>query len=265
MGMTISLAQMELAFGDPETNLERVIPWIEEAARRQSDLILFPELWASGYDLERASEYAEPLGEGAFAELSSWARKYHIMIGSSLLERRGEAFYNTFTLYGPGGELRACYRKIHLFRLLKEERWLAAGDRLTLQTLPWGKTGLSICYDLRFPEMYRAYAVGGARLVLLVAEWPQKRIVHWRQLLKARAIENQYFLAAVNKVGSSQGAKLGGHSALLNPMGERVIEGGGEEVLLTATIDLNQVEQVRDWMPVLDDRAPEAYRWEESA
>ena len=92
------------------------------------------------------------------------------------------------------------YRKVHLFRLLDEQDWLAPGEALSLAPTPWGAVGLSICYDLRFPELYRPYAAAGARLILVVAEWPERRISHWGKLLQARAIENQAFMAGVNKV-----------------------------------------------------------------
>ncbi len=259
MKLTISLAQMQFEFGQPEANLERVRVWAAEAARRGSDLTLFPELWASGYDLENCQEYAAPLETGIFEQMSDLAREHKTTLGGSLLELRGGKVYNAFYLYGPKGETFAIYRKIHLFRLLEEEKWLEAGDELVMAHTPWGKAGLGICYDLRFPEVFRTYALRGARLVLLVAEWPEKRISHWDRLLQARAIENQYFVAAVNKVGHSQGAKLGGHSAVLDPWGESVVQGGSDEVLLTTEIDLEKVETARRQMPVFEDRSPEAY------
>jgi predicted amidohydrolase len=119
---------------------------------------------------------------------------------------------------------------------------------------------LSICYDLRFPEMFRVYAAAGAKLILMVAEWPETRIEHWRTLLLSRAIENQVYIAAVNKVGRSQGADLGGRSVIVDPWGERLVEGGTEEALLTARIDLALVGQVREKIPVLKDRQPDAYQ-----
>ncbi len=259
MKLKISLAQMQFEFGQPEANLERVCAWVTEAARRGSGLVLFPELWASGYDLEHSQTYAQSLGSGLFARLSALAKEHQIAIGSSLLESQGEKIFNTFTLFGSQGETLAAYRKIHLFRLLNEEKWLAPGQELVTTNAPWGKTGLGICYDLRFPEVFRAYALQGVRLVLLIAEWPERRIAHWQTLLQSRAIENQYYVAAVNKVGQSQGAKLGGHSAVLDPMGVPAVQGGNDEILLTAEIDLGQVEKIRRWMPVFKDRSPAAY------
>ena len=122
MKLTISLAQMQFELGQPEANLERVRAWAAEAARRGSDLVLFPELWASGYDLEHAQEYAQPLQAGLFAQMSDLAQEHHIALGGSLLEKQGDKVYNTFYVYGRDGQTLAIYRKIHLFRLLGEEK-----------------------------------------------------------------------------------------------------------------------------------------------
>ena len=257
--LTISLAQMEFTFGDPEANFARAAEWIAEAAARGSDLVLLPELWASGYDLANWTRYATPLGEGLFARLADLARQHRIAIGSSLLEAKNGGAYNTFVLHRPEGETWGVYRKIHRFRLLEEEKWLEAGDQLVLAETPWGPVGLSICYDLRFPEMFRPYAVAESRLLLIVAEWPERRVAHWSKLLQARAIENQMFVAGVNKVGESQGAKLGGRSAIVDPWGVPLTEGNDTEMLLTAEVDLRESEKARRYIPVLRDRRPEVY------
>jgi omega-amidase len=176
-----------------------------------------------------------------------------------LLEARQGKAYNTFVLHGNDGMVWGIYRKIHRFRLLHEEKWLGAGDELVLAKTPWGPVGLSTCYDLRYPEMYRPYAVSGAQLTLVVAEWPERRVVHWSKLLQARAIENQMFLAGVNKVGESRGVKLGGASAVVDPWGVPLVEGDDSENLLTIDIDLREAEKARRYIPVLQDRRPDIY------
>jgi omega-amidase len=259
MNLTISLSQMEFQFGDVEANFERAAEWIAEASARGSDLVLLPELWASGYDLPNWPRYASHLKEGAFARLANLARQHKIAIGSSLLEARDGKAYNTFVLYGSNGDLLGIYRKIHRFRLLEEEKWLGAGDELILAETPWGQVGLAICYDLRFPEMFRPFAVVGSRLVLIVAEWPERRVAHWSKLLQARAIENQMFVAGVNKVGTSQGIKLGGCSAVVDPWGVPIVEGDDAEALLTTEIDLREADKARRHIPVMQDRRPDVY------
>ena len=259
MQLRISLAQLEFQFGDVDANFNHAEKWIAEAASRGSDLVLLPELWASGYDLPNWKSYAAPLGEGSFKRVVDLAKEHGIAIGCSLLEEKNGLAFNTFVLYGPKGETWGVYRKIHRFRLLNEEKWLGAGDQLVLAETPWGPVGLAICYDLRFPEMFRPYFTAGAQFTLIVAEWPERRVAHWTKVLQARAIENQMFFAGVNKVGLSQGVRLGGCSAIVDPWGVTLVEGDDDEALLTAEIDLREVEKARHYIPVLRDRQPEVY------
>jgi predicted amidohydrolase len=259
MTLTLSLGQMDVALGDPDTNFAQVRAWTAEAARRGSALVLFPELWSTGYDLENWRKHASPPGEGMLARLAALAAEHKIAVGGSVLEVRDGKAYNAFALFDAEGGLSATYRKTHLFRLMDEEKWLAPGESLELVEAEWGLTGLGICYDLRFPELFRHYALRGARLVLLPAEWPARRAYHWQTLLRARAIENQMFLAACNRVGESKGEVFGGGSAVIDPWGEAVVEGGSRAALLTAEIDLGQVDEVRKKIPVFEDRRPDIY------
>ncbi len=259
MKLKISLAQLTFHFGDVDKNVDLALRWIDDAAENNCDLILLPELWASGYDLENWKQYATPIDRGVFKILTEYAEKYKIAIGSSLLELNDGQAYNTFILHGNDGNIWGKYQKIHRFRLLKEEKWLGAGDSIVLAKTPWGLVGLSICYDLRFPEMFRPYAIAGARLTLNVAEWPERRVTHWTKLLQARAIENQMFLVGVNKVGESQGVKLGGYSTVVDPWGIPLVEGDNSEALLTVEIDLSEADKARKHIPVFQDRRPEIY------
>ncbi len=259
MKLNLSLGQMHLHLGDPEKNFERVRDWTQEAARRGSALVVFPELWSTAYDLENWQKHADPLGEGMFARVSTLAKENHIAIASSLLEVKDQRAYNTFAFYNARGELQAHYRKVHLVPMLDEPKWLAPGDKLTLVETDWGMAGMGICYDLRFPEMWRKYAVGGARMLLIPAEWPSRRAYHWQTLLCARAIENQAYVVACNRVGESKGEVFGGGSAVIDPWGEAVVEGGSAEVLLTAEIDLDKVEDIRARIPVFKDRRADLY------
>jgi predicted amidohydrolase len=260
MSIKISLAQLSFHLGEEKENVKKAVEAIEQAAQSGSDLILLPELWSSGYDLKNWRKYATPIDQGVFAVTKGLAQKNRIAIGSSLLELKDGRAYNSFVIFDRDGVLWPVYRKIHRFRLLNEEKWLAAGDRLVIADSCWGKIGLAICYDLRFPEMFRPYAEAGACLLLVVAEWPVKRVIHWSKLLQARAIENQMFVAGVNKVGESMGVQLGGRSAIINPWGEPIVEGGQEELLLTAEIDLHEAIKAREVIPVFEDLKPEIYK-----
>ena len=193
---------------------------------------------------------------GIYLLLGSMAEQ-RVLPDGSIDEQR---CHNTSAFYGPDGKLRAVYRKMHLFRLMAEEQYLTAGSRPGLIPTPWGcPAGVAICYDLRFPELLRQYALQGARLLFLPAEWPHPRLTHWQTLLRARAIENQMFVVGCNRVGSSKGSTFCGHSAVVDPWGELVIEGDERPGLLTATIDTALADEVRARIPVFADRRPELY------
>ncbi len=241
-------------------NFQKTSQMIIDAAEKGADMVLLPELWASGFDLANCREYASAIGEGWFYSMQSAAQENKIALGCALIEEDQGEFYNTFVFYDSSGTLLGSYRKIHLFQKLKEKDHFRAGTELTSFNFNSVKIGLATCYDLRFPELFRAYAAAGVELMLITAEWPEKRINHWNLLLQARAIENQSFVGAVNKVGESQGARLGGSSAVLNPMGEYLVQGDEKEALLMAEINLNEGKKIRRWMPVLQDRRPDLYQ-----
>lgn len=257
--ITVSLGQLHIAVANPRRNFDVAVQMIHEAARNGSALILFPELWTSGYDLANAAAYL-PTNREFLGELSALARENHIAIGGSYLTGRGGLFYNTFTLIQPDGSYAPTYDKTHLFRLMAEDRYLASGQHLQQVDLGWLTAGLAVCYDLRFPEMFRRYALEGTRSVLICSEWSLRRVTHWQTLLRARAIENQVFMFATNAVGQSGDDLNGGRSAVLTPWGDAVVEGSdtGEE-LLTGQIDLKQQDQVRSLVPVFADRRPDVY------
>lgn len=258
--LTISLAQIDVQLGRPGENLAAMQAVVAEAASRGSDVVVLPELWSTGYDLANADRHATALDQGMFAAMAAAARQHRVAVVGSCLARLGsERYGNSAAYFRPDGQLAAAYNKIHLFGLMDEDQYLWPGSSPESVTLEWGTAGLAICYDLRFPELFRAYALSGASLVFIPAEWPQPRLAHWRTLLRARAIENQLFIVACNRVGQSGDAQFFGHSTIVDPWGETVVEGGEEQTLLTATIELDLVSQVRARMPVLADRRPQAY------
>ena len=260
----LTLVQMDCLKGDPARNFERAEEFVADAAGRGSNLVVLPELWSSGLDLENADAHASPLAadadeKGAFGRFAGLAKDFRVWLTGSMLESRDGRLYNTLALYGPDGRLAAAYRKIHLFRLMAEEKYLAPGEAGAMHELPWGCAGLAICYDLRFPELFRRYALEGARLLILPAAWPHPRRMHWRTLLRSRAIENQCFVAACNRVGATEDISFFGSAAVIDPWGETLIEGGETEALLTVAIDLDTVDATRKKIPIFADRRPELY------
>ena len=257
--ITISLAQINIKAGEPRLNWATMQEWTAEAARRGSDLVIFPELWDNGYALDKAKELASSLSGGLFAQVAALSRSSNIHIIGSMLEKRGVGTYNSAAMFSPRTGVMGAYRKIHLFGLMNEPQFLSPGEAPLTLDMPWGRTSIAICYDLRFPELLRRYAVEGAKILLLPAEWPSARINHWRTLLQARAIENQYFVVACNRVGESLDTHFGGHSMVVNPWGEILAEGGDSEMMITLKINTDDVDPVRAKMPVMDDRRPHLY------
>jgi len=241
--MIISIAQMDIVLGDKGRNIRKGVSFIEEAVKRKSDIIVFPELWTTGYAKD-VKELAEPLNGKTIKKLTETAKEKNIKIFGSIAENH----YNTMHYISSKG-LEASYRKIHLFSLMNEERFFAAGNKIGLKE----NIGMMICYDLRFPELSRKLTINGAEILIICAEWPYPRIEHWRILLKARAIDNLVYVIGCNRVGSDGKFEYFGHSSVIDPWGRRMIEGGKDEALLTCEIDLSLVKEVRKKLPVLKD------------
>jgi omega-amidase len=257
--LVISLAQMNIALGDSKKNTAQMERWSVEAARRGSHMVVFPELWSTGCAWDQARELSSPLNAGTFSDMSGAAVQNKISVVGSILEKRGLESSNSAAFFAPNGRMLGVYRKIHLFRLMDEDKHLQPGGASLAMDLPWGNTGLAICYDLRFPELFRRYAVDGAKMVIIPAEWPIERVEHWRALLVARAIENQMYIVACNAAGVTGSTTFGGHSMIVDPWGKIVIEGGESPMLLTAEIELDMVEEIRKRIPVFADRRTDLY------
>ncbi len=262
MPLNVALAQIDLALGDSEANLRTAQQVVADAAAGGAQLVVLPELWGSGYDLEHANHLSDELNTGLFAAVAALARHHSVAISGSLLEWDAalEQPFNTAFLYDAQGMLRGSYRKIHRFGLMHEDQWLGGGELTPLLKTPWAPTALAICYDLRFPELFRRYAVDGAQLVIVPAEWPVQRIEHWRTLVRARAIENQCFIVACNRVGSDGANTFGGRSAVIDPWGSVLAEADDQPGLIIATLDWDAVEDARARLPALQDRRPEIYK-----
>jgi predicted amidohydrolase len=260
--LTIALGQMRVHRGQPQANLARAREFAAQARDANADLLLLPELWLHGYDLERAQQWGASLGEGGFAEMAELARGFDLYVAGSLLESHAGGVSNTAVVYKPDGTLLGSYRKLHLFRHMLEDRYLTPGDHAVLCSTDWGSTGLAICYDLRFPELFRTMALAGARVFLIPAQWPAARLEAWRLMVRARATENELIVVACNRVGSDDTVKFPGHSLVVDPWGNVVEEGDDQECLLIARVDLGEIGKAREYLTVFQDRRPDAYRVE---
>ncbi|GGE36682.1 hydrolase [Pullulanibacillus camelliae] len=257
MTLKVALLQIDIAFGDPQANIKKAEKWIEKAANQKVDLIMLPEMWTTGYDLARLHNMTENTVQSLMSRLAK-VNQVNIMAGS-VAKREGAHIYNTSFVYDRKGTLISEYKKVHLFRLMEEEKYLAAGHtkgEFQLEGIP---AATVICYDIRFPEWIRAHTLSGARLLFVPAEWPAPRLDHWRTLLQSRAIENQCFVIACNRVGEDPKNVFAGHSLIIDPWGNIIAEGSDQEELIIEDIDPMQVEEVRKMIPIYEDRRPELY------
>jgi predicted amidohydrolase len=252
----VQLAQ-DTATEPPAARVDRAID-LTRAACAGADLVVLPELWLAGaFDIHASKEYAEPLDGplvAAFSDIAAQERTWLHM--GSFPERDADGHtFNTSVLFDPDGTIAATYRKVHLFGFDGgEPSVMSAGEDYVVVDTPLGKTGLATCYDLRFPEQFRALVDAGAESFLITSGWPTKRIEHWRVLLRARAIEDLAWVVAANGVGTQDGTELGGYSAIIDPLGEVVVEADGSQQILTGEVQVSKAQQWRDTFPALGDR-----------
>ncbi|MBH5317900.1 carbon-nitrogen family hydrolase [Paenibacillus sp. GSMTC-2017] len=260
--LRLALLQMNIDAGNPEINFGKLRDLLEEVVQseKKPDVIMFPEMWNTGYALTEIEVLADSDGMRTKKFLSSFSKEHNVyIIGGSIAEKKTDGVYNTIYAFDRDGNTIADYSKIHLFRLMDEEKFLKAGAKHGKLEIEGEQAGMMICYDIRFPELTRTLALGGAKILFVPAEWPHPRLHHWRTLLMARAIENQMYVVACNRMGKSGETNFFGHSLVIDPWGEIVAEAGEEETILYADIDLDLVDQVRTRIPVFEDRRPELY------
>jgi omega-amidase len=238
------ILQFDIQCGHVSANLKTAADGIRRLAGRGADLVLLPEMWASGFDLPRLSHHAENTPD-VLGMLTNLAREHNLVIAGSLPESDDGGIYNSMYIVSESGVLSKPYRKMHLFRPTAEDRHFAAGDQVVVTPTRLGALGTMICYDLRFPELCRMLSIGGADIVLISAQWPSRRIHHWDALLRARAIENQIFIVASNRCGRQNDLSFIGHSQVISPQGEILcfLDDKSSEGL--AVIDLSEIASYR--------------------
>jgi predicted amidohydrolase len=258
--MRVTSIQLDAGDRPKAAMLDDALAQVAAAASQGADLILLPEIWPTGYfRFDRYEDDAEPLDGPTVKAMEAAARDggCHLFMGSLIErdERDGRRLFNTSVLIGPEGTVLSTYRKIHLFGYESRERQLlSAGRDVVVARTELGALGLSTCYDLRFPELYRKMMAAGADAFLVTSAWPAARVEAWRLFNRARAHENLAFLVSCNGAGLSAGTELAGHSMVVSPMGEVRAEADKKPQLLTAEIDLADVAAARRQFPALEDR-----------
>jgi len=253
--MRVASIQLKVIEESKEKALEHASEMIRQC--RGADLILLPELWNIGFmSFDRYRSEAETQEGPTLTLLRTLARELscHLHTGS-VVEKRGDRFYNSSFLLDPQGKIRGGYQKIHLFTYQSQEaEILTPGTSITVIPTEFGNFGLATCYDLRFPELFRKMLDQGAEFFLIASAWPAPRLEHWLLLNRTRALENLSCLISSNGVGMNRGTQFIGHSLVVDPMGQIITGSNEEECVVWAEVNRDIVQKARAEFPALKDR-----------
>ncbi len=248
--MKIGLIQFDQIWENKKSNKEKIKNMILKKGEI-IDLLILPELSLTGFTMN-SHKFAENDNDETFEFYSEIAKEKKCFVAGGFIEKENEEFFNTLILVDQNSNIKAKYRKIHPFSLAKENESYSSGKEIVTAEINGSKIGFTICYDLRFPELYRFYAKEKVDLIINIANWPVPRIHHWRILLQARAIENLCYIAAVNRIGEDPKGEYNGFSSVFDPTGKEIISSQNEEILITE-IDKNLVEKTREKFNFLND------------
>jgi len=253
--MEVASIQLSVVEGDKDETLKKAKDAIEKCS--DVDLIILPEIWNIGFmSFDQYVEKAETIDGPTPTLMRELARKKGIFLHSgSFVEQEKGKYYNTSLLLSPDGEILAKYRKIHLFGYnSKETQILSPGETVVVADTPFGKIGMATCFDLRFPELFRAMVDKGAQYFLVCSAWPYPRVEPWIMLNRVRALENQAYLISANSSGMNCGSQFVGHSMVIDPWGTILAGAGDEDMIVRTQIDPEKVTQARKTFPGLAGR-----------
>ena len=249
--MKIGLVQYSPFWENKHKNIELINNFVSKVEPKTS-MLVFPEMTLTGFTMNSKS-IAEEIDGISIKYFMDLAIRLKLDIVAGIVENDHGSFFNSLFHFDSRGLIKAIYRKIHPFTLAKENESFSSGNEVVISTYENHKIGLSICYDLRFPELYRYYAKEKAELMINIANWPVKRIEHWKHLLKARAIENQCFMLGVNRIGNDPYQTYNGYSSIYNPMGDEIVFCENEEKIIYAELNFDEVKDVRAKLGFLND------------
>lgn|SRR5699024_949479 len=267
--MKVAVVQMSVQ-GEKNKNIEKAMYFIDQAAQKGADVVLLPECFNFfGVSSEIINE-AETIPGPTSEILSKKAKEHDIYINcGSIYEKANDEFaYNTSLLFNREGNIIAKYQKIHLYDANFKNRFssyeselIKPGEKIVSTETEFGKIGLSICYDLRFPELFRTLALEGSQIIFVPAAFPQYTgSLYWETLLKARAVENQCYIVSAGQFGkASDGRVFFGNSLIVDPWGTQLAKAQEKEGVTVQEIDLSYIEQVRNNIPVFSHRKPQTY------
>ncbi len=255
--MRIAVCQLEIAYEEKENNLIKAEKFVKSAAERRADILFFPEMSFTGFSMNTKLTGETDEKPQTFLKVKQYAIKHQMAIGFGWVKGKSNS-ENHYTIVDKCGKVLCDYVKIHPFSYSGEDNYFSAGNEL--KTFDFGdmKFGISICYDLRFAEIYGAMSEY-AHVMIVPANWPEKRKQHWQTLLRARAIENQVYMAGINCFGNQNGLYYSGNSSVVNPNGDVLFEINDREGMEIIDIE-NDVFKYRSEFPVKKDRRKELYR-----
>lgn len=257
--MKLGLAQMDMVWENKEENIKKIEKMVQNAILKGIECLLFPEMSLTGFSMN-TSQIGENSENGKTIEaISQLCKQYKIFIGIGYVEKSLPKSFNKYAIIDNNGVITANYAKIHPFSFGEESKYYAGGNKLEYCTIKNIITTPLICYDLRFPEIFQI-ASQNSYLITVAANWPAERRDHWLTLLKARAIENQCYIAGVNRFGQGNGIFYNGDSMIINPYGEIITEKIVGEGIISAEIDKTIVKEYRRMFRVKEDRRLELYR-----
>lgn len=258
--MKVALISLDQKWEDKAYNMQRCAELTARAARGGADLIVFPEMTLTGFSMNTLLLAEDPVQSSSVAAFGALARKHEVSLVAGVATKDGEKAANTLVAFSGEGTEQARYIKIHPFSLAGEDRFFQRGDALAKMQMPEFTLGFSICYDLRFPELYSALAKD-CDVLVNIANWPKRRVMHWRTLLQARAIENQVFVVGVNRTGmDGNGLEYERSSVVVNANGEFI-----EPVFSEGEMDIYEISRqalldFRRGFSTCQDRLPDLYR-----
>ncbi len=270
--LVVSAIQITAVDGEVEETQEKVSRLLDVAGERGSDLVVLPEVWTglsySESDLYR--ETAETIPGPSTDLLAEKAKAYGMHVVGSIYERGNDAYYNAAPLIDPQGDIVGKYLKTHLFdapdrtdirKGIRESDKVRAGDELPVFDTKIGKIGVSVCSDLRFPEVYRVLSLKGAQVIVCASAFLSPRFDHWEFFMRARAAENQAFVVASGQYGVEPKSGIGfvGRSMIVDPWGVVIATAPDTECCITSTIDLDFIDEIRGRYPLMDQRRPSLY------
>ena len=258
MGIKIAMLQMSSVIGNIEANIKKVEDIIIKQLPCDTDVLILPEVWTVGWSCAHFQESAQDIkNSGVIDFLSEIAKKYDInIIGGSFITKESEKYFNTCPVIDKNGKLVAAYNKNHLFSYYgcEEGKYITEGETPVMVELCGVKFGLTVCYDIRFPEIYRAYRKAGADILVNCAAWGSNKPIPWEMMTKSRAIENQCYMAALTQSGYIENGEYNlGQSRIIDYKGEEISSIMEGEGIISAEINLEEMYNFRNKCTILND------------